>query len=435
MFREPEELAVDEAAAKLDRIAAAGRSTIRRESTTRPRRFSSSRSLIDHILGSRREAALSENNPSRPSREQELDAELGRLRRQRQRARVHQRDREIARRIGTDNLRPEPESRSDVDVDLLSRLRTDFGTATRDELHPEFALDTLLPNTQESISQHLPRPSRESGLRFEVGATSQSNSQHSRPPRMPARRSTPPGSRRARRSYRPSFADPEEEDDEENENDYHSGSESLRPERIPEDGPITSPPPERQDGPYPPLRRVNHFSPRPWENPASRFDGLGDRNRSPGPTNDEPVEENWANLLSTMEPARSSTATSFMSTRSDSRNGSNRSSQATTMTTSFGEIGGDESCDLDLPSGITEDDVREIRARHGRLPRDLDRNLVGTEGVMRQGPPRDISRGNDRTLELELFGVILERMQRREEIPDEWWAAVGLSPDVVRGSA
>ncbi|OCT51558.1 hypothetical protein CLCR_08610 [Cladophialophora carrionii] len=436
MFREPEELAVDEAAAKLDKIAAAGRSTIRRESTTRPSRFSSSRSLIDHVLGSRREAAQSVNQPSRPSREQELDAELGRLRRQRQRARVHQRDRELARRVGTDYPRPEPEARSDLDVDLLSRLRTDPGTAAMDELHPDFTFDTLLPNTQESISQHLPRPSRESGLRFEVGATSQSDSEQSRPPRMVAsvalRRSSPSGSRRARWSYRPAFADQE---DEENENDYRSGSESLRPERIPEDGPITSPPPERQDASYPPLRRVNHFSPRPWEAPGSRFDGLGDRIRSPGPTNDEPVEENWANLLSTMDPGRSSTATSFMSTRSDSRNGSNRSSQATTMTTSFGEIGGDDSCDLDLPSGITEDDVREIRARHGRLRRELDHNPLGPEDLMRPGLPRDLSRGNDRTLELELFGVILERMQRREEIPDEWWAAVGLSPDVVRGSA
>jgi hypothetical protein len=38
-------------------------------------------------------------------------------------------------------------------------------------------------------------------------------------------------------------------------------------------------------------------------------------------------------------------------------------------------------------------------------------------------------------MEMEVFGIILERLQQREEVPDAWWAAVGLSPDVVRGSA
>ncbi|KIW67111.1 hypothetical protein PV04_06384 [Phialophora macrospora] len=443
MFREPEEVAADEAAAKLDKIAATGRSTIRRESTTRPGRSSSSRSLIDRIRESRRDAPQGVNNSSRPSRDanlqngSELAAHLGWVRRQRQRARVL-RDREIARRVGADYIRPEPETRSDLDVEILSRLRTDPGSAALDELHPDFTSDILSPNTQESISQHLPRPSRESGLRFEVGATSQSDSDHPRPPQMLAstqvRSSSPSGARRARWSYRPAFADPE---DEENENDYRSGSESLRPERIPVDGPITSPPSERQVASYPPLRRVNHFSPPRWEPPGSRFDGLGDRIRSPGPANDEPVEENWANLLDTIEPGRSSTATSFMSTRSDSRNGSNRSSQATTMTTSFGEIGGDDTCDLDLPSGITEEDVREIRARHGRLRRELGPDALEPDDFMRGRLERSLSRGNEhgRLLELEIFGVILDRMEMREEIPDEWLAAVGLSPDVVRGNA
>jgi len=105
------------------------------------------------------------------------------------------------------------------------------------------------------------------------------------------------------------------------------------------------------------------------------------------------------------------------------------------MTTSFGEIGADDTCDLDLPSGITEDDVREIRARHGRLRREPISHLPRPDDLVHEALQRDLSRGNERILELEVFGVILERMQRREEIPDEWWAAVGLSPDVVRGNA
>ena len=480
MFREPDEVAAEEAAAKLDKLAATGRSSIRRESTIRPQR-TSSRALIDRI----RERNTSTNHAGL-RQIQELDADLAHYRRLRQQ-RDRSRDLDWRAVVGVDNdyLRPEPEPRSDIDAELLSRLRADPGSAALDELSPDFSIDGLLSDGTESISQHLPRPSRESGLRFEVGATSSSESEQPRARRTlattTARRSSPPGPRRARWS-RGSAINPE---DEVNENNYYPPTDYRRPDRLPLDGPVASPPPESLEASYPPLRRVNHFSPRPMSGSGSRVDGLGDRMRSPSPTHDEPIEENWANLLNTMEPGRSSTATSFLSSRSDSRNGSNRSSQATTMTTSFGEIGGDDTCDLDLPSGITEDDVRAIRARHGRLrepvshaSRQIPEGLVPGDGQARARASRQIpddsisgrsrasgqtpgdmsrggslasrerpddlvqealqryaSRGNEIVLELEVFGVILERMQRREEIPDEWWAAVGLSPDVVRGSA
>ena len=433
MFREPEEMAAEQAAAKVDQIAATRRSTIRREPTVRPGRSTSSRSLIERIRESRREAENSSGNlSSRSQREgvrdiRILDAELGRLRRQRQRAQANTVDRDSTRRSDHDYVRPEPEPRSDIDVELLSRLRTDPGSAAFDEPSSRFSFDALLPDATETIPQHLPRPSQESSLRFEVGATSQSESEHLRRRRRSlattsARRTTP--------STR--LADP---DNEEVENAYNATSDSQRHGRIPVGGPIISPSLESLEAAYPPLRRVNHMSPRLLGNSASRFDGLGDRLRSPSPPNDEPVEENWANLLNTMDPGRSSTATSFLSSGSDSRNGSNGSSQATTVTTSFGEIGGDDSCDLDLPSGITEEDVREIRARHGRLQREPVPHTSRPDDVVHEALQRDLARGNERILELEVFGVILERMQRREEIPDEWWAAVGLSADVVRGSA
>ena len=441
MFREPEEIAAHQAAAKLDQIAATRRSTIRRESTVRPGRSSPSRSLIDRIRESRREAA---NNPSQTSlRSQrdgirdihDLDAELDRLRRQRQRARAHNLDRESLRRNTSDYLRPEPEPRSEIDVELLSRLRADPGGAALDELNSAFNFDVLLPDATEIIPQHLPRPSRESGLRFEVGATSHSESESPRQHRVAsarARLTSPPGSRRPRWSHRSTGP---HWDDFELENGYALVQELQRPELIPVDGPVLSSSTESQETGHHQIRRVNHMSSRPLGNSAPRIDGLGDRLRSPSPPNDEPVEENWANLLNTMGPGRSSTATSFLSSRSDSRNGSNRSSQATTMTTSFGEIGGDDSCDLDLPSGITEEDVREIRARHGRLRTDDAPNHPRPDGLVHEALQRDLGIGNERVLELEVFGVILERMQRREEIPDEFWAAVGLSPDVVRGNA
>jgi len=54
--------------------------------------------------------------------------------------------------------------------------------------------------------------------------------------------------------------------------------------------------------------------------------------------------------------------------------------------------------------------------------------MTGEEGL-RQHQTRRYRRA-----ELGMFQSILERMQRREDVPDEWWAAVGLTPDVVRGA-
>lgn len=458
MFREPEEIAAAQAAVKLDQIAATRRSSIRRESTVRPGRHSSTRSLIERIRESRRDAANGQRNTAPPPPPQmhrevergmfDLDSELERLRsiRQRHHARATALDRELARRAANnDYVRPEPEPRTDVDVELLSRLRSHPGTVSLEELNSEYGIEFLLSDSQESVPQHLPRPSRESGLRFEVAATSQIEPEQPRRTRFHGARATrvssPSGARRSGAPIwslpvqRPSADDLEDDDNESAgltpgftpaRGSYPSTSQQPD-ERRPVDGLLDTPPPESLEASYAPLRRVNHFSPHPLGVSGSRVDGLGDRLRSPSPTSDPLGEENWSSLLAQVEPGRSSSATSFLSSRSDSRSGSNQSSQATTAATSFGEIGGDDSCDLDLPSGITEEDVRAIRARHGRLRRDH-------ESVHEQ-IQRDLARGNERMMELEMFGVILERMQRREEIPDEWWAAVGLSPDIVRGSA
>ncbi|KIX08169.1 uncharacterized protein Z518_02825 [Rhinocladiella mackenziei CBS 650.93] len=468
MFREPEEIAADQAAAKLDQIAATRRSTIRRESTARPGRYSSSRSLIDRIRDSRREIAHEQRNTTFPSRQQreaereffDLDAELERLRslRQRHRARTNQLDRELARRNNNDHIPPEPEPRHDLDLELLSRLRANVGHVSLDDVNSNFGIEVLLSDSHDTIAQHLPRPSRESGLRFEVAATPQSESEPPRRTRFHSARATrvssPAGGTRVGIAGSPwslavQRAGFDDGDDDDNENAtltpgfapahgaFRAASQPLddrsrRSEANPGDGLMDTPPPESLEASYPPLRRVSHMSPRPLGVSGSRVDGLGDRLRSPSPTSDTPEEENWATLLNTMEPGRSSTATSFLSSRPDSRSGSNRSSQATTVATSFGEIGADDSCDLDLPSGITEEQVRQIRERHGRLRREP---VPRPDESVPEAIQRDLARGNERMLELEVFGVILERMQRREEIPDEWWAAVGLSPDVVRGSA
>ncbi|KIW13735.1 hypothetical protein PV08_08926 [Exophiala spinifera] len=436
MFREPEEDAADQATTKLDRNAATRRSSIRRESTLRPGRNTTSRQLLQ-LLRAGEVQVVQEPEHSRPSglpsripeRDiHDLDFELDRLRsmRQRRRARATQLERELASRSNIDPIRPEADLRRDIDLDALA----------------EAGMEVFLSDSEGNLTQHLPRPSRESGLRFEVAATPSSESEQSRRARIDSDNLRipfqPPVASTPAWAYGPAASDTDDDNDNEN-----PSSTSIFPPRSPfrppppvagtrrpiggVDGLLDTPPPEGLEASYPPLRRVNHMSPRPLGMSSSRMDGLGDRVRSPSPSS--PQEENWSSLLSNIGTGRSSVATSFMS-RSDSRNGSNRSSQ--TAATSFGEIGGDDSCDLDLPSGITEEDARQIRARHGRLGR-------RTIGVRRHGPTSEelerLSRGNDRLLELELFGVILDRMQRREEIPDDWWAAVGLSSEVVRGRA
>ncbi|KAI1629534.1 hypothetical protein EDD37DRAFT_57198 [Exophiala viscosa] len=436
MFREPEEIPSDQPAAKLEQIAATRRSTIRRESTVRPGRTYSSRLLLERIRDHRGIAGheAEQRNSPLPSRISEreindLDAELNRLRsiRRQRRSRPHQSERELSNGPNRVPARHEPEQRRNMDLDAL----TDAG------------IEVFFSDGDGNLTQHLPRPSRESNLRFEVAANAQSQSDQPRRTRFysaRASRGSSPSGRRAGAvglpwSVRAGFDDGD---------DNGGGNATLTPGFAPAQGPfraglegasaalrviddlMDTPPPEGLEASYPPLRRVNHMSPRPAGASTSRMDGLGDRLRSPSPSSDAHEEENWSNLQATMDPGRSSTATSFMSSRSDSQTVSNRSSQTTA--TSFGEIYGDDSCELDLPSGITEEDVREIRARHGRLRRHLP-----LPDDLSHSARQHIPGGNEWVSELEVFGVILDRMQRREEIPDEWWAAVGLSPDVVRG--
>ncbi|KIV79883.1 hypothetical protein PV11_07424 [Exophiala sideris] len=437
MFREPEEIPSDQPAAKLEQIAATRRSTIRRESSIRPGRTYSSRSLLERIRDGREipghEAEQRNNLPPSRISEREinvLDAELSRLRSRRQRrSRANQLDRELSQGPNRNPVRHESEQQTNMDLDAL----TDAG------------IEVFFSDGDGNLTQHLPRPSRESNLRFEVAANSQSQSDQPRRTRFysaRASRGSSPSGRRAGAvgspwSIRAGFDDGD---------DNGSENVTLTPGFAPAQGPyragldgtsaairimddlMDTPPPEGLEASYPPLRRVNHMSPRPVGTSTSRMDGLGDRLRSPSLGAEAHEEENWSNLQATMEPGRSSTATSFMSSRSDSQTVSNRSSQTTA--TSFGEIGGDDTCDLDLPSGITEDDVREIRARHGRLRRHLP-----LPDDLSHSARQHIPGGNEWVSELEVFGVILDRMQRREEIPDEWWAAVGLSPDVVRGGS
>lgn len=370
MFREPDENVAEEAAAKLDRAAATQRSAIRRQPTIRPLRHDPDAQRRQLRVTEQRQRDRSERPSERDDAQHtdlhiaQLEAELERLRQ----IRVRQRFR--SNRLSRPVLRDA--------MDLMRQSREMFGDEDEN--------DTRAP----SPVRRLPRPVRESNLRFEVESS----------PMMSPRRwrmMSPPSSSGSGRNVDGPLDEPR----------------NLTLGFAPASGPYTeddmpTPPPESWEASYPPLSRVGRASPR-----YSRVDGLGDRRRSPGPDEEE---ETWANLLTTME--HGSTATSF-----DSEINRSRASQ--NAATSFGEIGQlDDSCDLDLAPGITEDDARAIREHH-RSVRPDGPVMTGERGL-REHQSRRLRRG-----ELGRFQSILERMQRREDIPDEMWAAVGLTPDVV----
>ncbi|KAK5054494.1 hypothetical protein LTR84_001385 [Exophiala bonariae] len=447
MFREPDEIAAEQAAAKLDQIAATRRSTIRRESTVRPHRQSP-----PERDSARRPSPRAQNIHrfrdliSRHQRDQEsytrnaeietqldLETQIEFLRRQRMER----------MRNGIPTSRMSPDA-----LDMFTRAESHLDDSPMNDTSSDLTIDMSTPHALDTVSQNLPRPSRESGLRFEVAASSHSESEQPRRPRYSGRltrragsRAGPPGSGPNIASLTPGFAPAHGPFRQTSQpiDDRFSREPDASSTAVPglPLSPVLDHPESdttQNQPPYPPLRRVSHLSPRPMNNTGARVDGLGDRLRSPSPVSDGHDEENWANLLTTIQPGRASNATSFMSSRSDSQSDSNRSSQAATTATSFGEIGGDDSCDLDLPFGITEDDVRDIRARAGRLrPRDTFRTSMER---MHEDLNRDMDRSEHQMHELTLFSNILVRMQRREEITDDMWAAVGLSPDVVlRGGA
>lgn len=464
MFREPDEIAAEQAAAKLDQIAATRRSSIRRESTVRPHRQSpperdatsrrSQREQNIHrfrALMSHRHVHVDLDGRDSVDDRASIETQIEHLRRERLER--------MRNRVHPDRFDPEF-------VEMMTRIRSHIEDSPTNDMGPDLTLEISSPRALDTVSQNLPRPSRESGLRFEVAASSQSESEQPRRPRFYSSRPTARREsidRSPHRSRSPYMLPVQRVNVNDGADDVGSETASLTPGFAPAHGPFrnhaqpvddrfsrtsdasalpsmpASPTPDTpvldmmQQPPYPPLRRVSHLSPRPSGTPRPRVDGLGDRIRSPSPISDGHEEENWASLLTTIQPGRSSNATSFMSSRSDSQSDSNRSSQAATTATSFGEIGGDDTCDLDLPFGITEDDVRNIRARHGRLrPRDPFRSSMER---MHQNLNRDLDRSEHQMHELTLFSNILVRMQRREEITDDMWAEVGLSPDVVRGSA
>lgn len=224
------------------------------------------------------------------------------------------------------------------------------------------------------------------------------------------------------------------------------------------------------------LRRVGHRSvSEANQNAASRrptIDGLGDRQRSISPE-DDPLNDAWETLLTTITPDvhQPSADSSFTSTAasvssSQTRNSSSARSDSTSLTqsTSFGptttmhmildpypeffnpcdfpEFSSDSDTeaesDLDHRSSAAQ---RRNRARSRLL------QYASTVGSTQDSqPPIPIlarrtalpsissllSQDPASDLDLQQMQAIVDRLARREDIPEEWWAAAGLSRTVGR---
>jgi hypothetical protein len=427
MYRDPDEATLEDNVVKVEQAAALRRSTIRREHSVRPRRY------IPPTGRARRELADIIGEVQRPHRSpfvdandeiQHLEAELEQFR----------------HRILTTARPGARESRN---------------PASMTRVNPQ---DVILRSAAAAeIVDQLPR---ESALRFELGPRAPARSGATSPRRHRISRDSwtnhrtlpsPPhsiestGRVRAPRGAHPIIPDGPIYAEDGYTADFapargpHSGtpqpSEGMNRVILERNldaaagqplGPGTSaetPPPESWEASYPPLRRVGRLSPRP----RSYHDHLGlhRRSMSPGsPTSPgESIvnEDHWETLLTTINDDALHHQSSFNSTRSNSELDSHQSTQ--TAATSFGEIGSvDDTCDLDLPQGITEDDVREIR----------ERNRSGNQthsGVSLEQQLREAIHETPGG-EMGLFQNLLSRLAQRDDIPTGWWSAAGLARTV-----
>ena len=352
----------------------------------------------------------------------------------------------------------------------------------------EELLRDALQNDRPGRRSRLSRPPRESSLRFEVApspAIVQSRPRSSRSPRTTSRTymPSPPYTLNESHATRAS-SDRPPRSIENSPTDltpgfapalsFHSADASSNSERRTNEPlePIIvehssydedvlrrleTPPAESWESSYPPLRRVGHLSPRPH---PFNFDGLGDRQRSPNSLSSESGadDDTWETLLTTMEPDEhlpsatssftSATASASTSRRAGSAFNSNGSSQ--TRTTSIGDeecdpVGfnapfADEGDDDDLMRRVDyrrreEGNTLNMPSRAGRMEHEGRRRWRVSEHLNRTAESRARQeqlrqaegRETDADTDLSNMQRFIERMARREDIPDEWWSAAGLS--------
>lgn len=465
MFREPEEETATTLLTKVDKAAATSRSAIRRESTVRPARFVSRPSR-----GANRAPLTVDPRYNRAARSGPF-TESERAQREARDERIYARQ---AMRWG----------RSDENEGDDAQRRQAGEELFRDALQhdrPGQRMRLIRPPRESQLRfEVVPSPplsdneSRTTSPRQRTFTRSYIPS----PPYLPTyhqatTRPVPVGERPLSASdavdLTPDFAPARGE-----HHGPHRPSASTDEDDLPD---LETPPPDFWSNDYPPLRRVGHLSPRLH---SSGPDGLGDRRRSPSTSaaDDSNMEEDtWETLLTTMEedehrPSAESSFTSAIasastSRRSDSASRSGGSSQTTATTIDFDAdlLDPSQPCESDDPH--TEADaqydpsirsmLRRARPRrqrhedgpqspfhHPGEPRSL--RARGDEiQVRRRATPSSVASAERRTAaaeerlrnietraaeaeaELAQMQSFIDRLARREDIPNEMWAAAGLS--------
>lgn len=227
-----------------------------------------------------------------------------------------------------------------------------------------------------------------------------------------------------------------------------------------------------EDGPAPGvryLRRVGHRSVSDSNGTASSqqgIDGLGDRQRSASPDDDD-LGNAWETLLTTLTPdpnlpsAESSFTSNAATNTSRAAESGRRSQSSQTQRTPSGptatvhmilEPYPDFFNPCDIPDHATDSDTeteleqgmsRSGSSRQRRHPRSRLLESTATVGSTQDSQPpvprlprslglpsisfisHDLSSGVD-------MQAIVDRLAQREHVPDDWWAAAGLPRTIGR---
>ncbi len=477
MFREPEEETASKVVTRVDKVAATSRSSIRRESTLRPGRYNAipsprSRNARAYLLEDYRTRA-SRPQPVAEEDHDELEREIERLRSRRE-ARSRIRWGSLNENDGSDMDR-----RHAGEELLRDALQHDRPGQRMRLLHPprESALRfEVAPSPPLSdVESRTTSPRRRTLTRTYMPSPPYvPNDQRTiRPIQYGPILSVPGAALELTPGFAPAQGAYEDLDRPAGEVPTSTTtSAAANEDHLPDSE--TTPPPDTWESSYPPLRRVGHLSPRPL---IFRHDGLGDRQRSPISSADDSnaEEDTWETLLTTMEedehqPSVDSSFTSAIASastshRSDSASRSGRSSQTTATSLSDLERSLDPSQPCEPDDMNTETDAQydpSMRSmiRRAREPRRLREQHDETHSLDEQrmvlervhGAVReDIASAERRTAaaerrtnaaearlrriesqaaeteaELAQMQTLIDRLARREEIPNEMWAAAGL---------
>lgn len=204
--------------------------------------------------------------------------------------------------------------------------------------------------------------------------------------------------------------------------------------------------------PYPSELLRRHIQSRDrMRNDSNRtpIDGLGDRQRSLSPDADRETDA-WETLLSTITPDATlpSTDTSFSSTSASAPDVLRNSNSRPAGTTSPPHIVPQftlepypehlNPCDF---SSDDEDNAANYHQYTGPPSVTVPRRTLpgpGLQSTLSTHPPIPYVSLSFTSLDPAEFDVqqmqaILDRLARREEIPDDWWAGAGLSRNMGRG--